>query len=176
MSEYITKEQASEFSCTGCAFRKIAEKGSHKGSDMCSAPDIEPFRSCMMNKIVFIKKIIFMDKVIEGTKFFNELLVEKGKMTRDDFAVSRRVLRRKYQDEMDKLTTEYAVRNSIYHVGDKVIVCDSCFANVPCTIINIKGIYNVVHEKGVPTIVYDVRMKFDKEIYQVRENDIVGYE
>lgn len=27
-----------------------------------------------------------MDKVIEGTKFFNELLVEKGKMTRDDFA------------------------------------------------------------------------------------------
>ena len=56
MSEYITKEQASEFSCTGCAFRKIAEKGSHKGSDMCSAPDIEPFRSCMKNKVVFIKK------------------------------------------------------------------------------------------------------------------------
>lgn len=51
-------------------------------------------------------------------------------MTRDDFAVSRRVLRRKYQDEMDKLATEYAVRNSIYHVGDKVIVNDSCFANV----------------------------------------------
>lgn len=56
MSEYITKEQASEFSCTGCAFRKIAEKGSHKGSDMCSAPDIEPFRSFMKNKVVFIKK------------------------------------------------------------------------------------------------------------------------
>lgn len=117
-----------------------------------------------------------MDKVIEGTKFFNELLVEKGKMTRDDFAASRRALRRSYQDEMDKLADEYAVRNSIYHVGDKVIVNDSCFANVPCTIINIKGIYNVVHEKGVPSIVYDVRMKFDKETYQVRENDIVGYE
>ena len=56
MSEYITKEQASEFSCTGCAFRKIAEKSSHKGSDMCSEPDIEPFRSCMKNKVVFIKK------------------------------------------------------------------------------------------------------------------------
>lgn len=117
-----------------------------------------------------------MDKIIEGMKFFDDSLSKKGKMTRDDFAVSRRVLRRKYQDEMDKLTTEYAVRNSIYHVGDKVIVCDSCFANVPCMIINIKGIYNVVHEKGVPSIVYDVRMKFDKEIYQVRENDIVGYE
>lgn len=117
-----------------------------------------------------------MDKIIEGMKFFDDSLSKKGKMTRDDFAVSRRVLRRKYQDEMDKLTTEYAVRNSIYHVGDKVIVCDSCFANVSCTIINIKGIYNVVHEKGVPSIVYDVRMKFDKEIYQVRENDIVGYE
>jgi len=117
-----------------------------------------------------------MDKVIEGTKFFNELLVEKGKMTRDDFASCRRALRRSYQDEMDKLATEYAVRNSIYHVGDKVIMNDSCFANVPCTIINIKGIYNVVHEKEVPSIVYDVRMKFDKETYQVRENDIVGYE
>lgn len=77
-----------------------------------------------------------MDKVIEGTKFFNELLVEKGKMTRDDFASCRRALRRSYQDEMDKLATEYAVRNSIYHVGDKVIMNDSCFANVPCTIIN----------------------------------------
>jgi hypothetical protein len=117
-----------------------------------------------------------MDKVIEGTKFFNELLVEKGKMTRDDFASCRRALRRSYQDEMDKLATEYAVRNSIYHVGDKVIMNNSCFANVPCTIINIKGIYNVVHEKEVPSIVYDVRMKFDKETYQVRENDIVGYE
>lgn len=53
---------------------------------------------------------------------------------------------------------------------------DPCFANVPCTIINIKGIYNVVHEKEVPSTVYDVRMKFDKETYQVRENDIVGYE
>ena len=56
MSGYITKEQVSEFSCTGCAFRKIAEKGSYKGSDMCSAPDIEPFRSFMKNKVVFIKK------------------------------------------------------------------------------------------------------------------------
>ena len=56
MSEYITKEQASEFSCTGCAFRKIAEKGSHKGSDMCSAHDIQPFKNCMKNKVVFIKK------------------------------------------------------------------------------------------------------------------------
>ena len=117
-----------------------------------------------------------MDKVIEGTKFFNELLVEKGKMTRDDFATCRRILRRSYQEEMDNLATEYAVRNSIYRVGDKVIVNDSCFANEPCTIINIKGIYNVVHEKGVPSIVYDVRFKFDKETYQVRENDIVGYE
>ena len=42
--------------------------------------------------------------------------------------------------------------------------------------IHVKGIYNVVHEKGVPSIVYDVRMNFDKETYQVRENDIVGYE
>lgn len=117
-----------------------------------------------------------MDKVIEGTKFFDELLIEKGKTTRDDFAASRRALRSSYQDEMDKLATEYAVRNSIYHVGDKVIMNDSCFANVPCTIINIKGIYNVVHEKGVPSIVYDVSMNFDKETYQVRENDIVGYE
>lgn len=116
-----------------------------------------------------------MDKIIEGMKFFDDLLSKKGKMTRDDFATSRRILRRKYQDEMDKLATEYAVRNSIYRVGDKVIVNDSCFANVPCTIINIKGIYNVVHEKGVPSIVYDVRMDFDKETYQVRENDIVGY-
>lgn len=44
-----------------------------------------------------------MDKIIEGMKFFDELLVEKGKMTRDDFAASRRALRRSYQDEMDKL-------------------------------------------------------------------------
>ena len=117
-----------------------------------------------------------MDDVIEGTKFFNELLVEKGKITRDDFASSRRALRRSYQDEMNKLADEYAVRNSIYHVCDKVIVNNSCFANEHCTIINIKGIYNVVNEKGVPSIVYDVRLKFDKEIYQVRENDIVGYE
>lgn len=29
MSEYITEEQAGEFSRTGCAFRKIAERGSH---------------------------------------------------------------------------------------------------------------------------------------------------
>lgn len=29
-----------------------------------------------------------MDKIIEGTKFFDELLAEKGKMTRDDFATS----------------------------------------------------------------------------------------
>lgn len=35
-----------------------------------------------------------MDKIIEGMKFFDELLVEKGKMTRDDFAASRRALRR----------------------------------------------------------------------------------
>ena len=117
-----------------------------------------------------------MDKVIEGTKFFDELLVEKGKMTRDDFAASRRALRRSYQDEMDKLADEYAVRNSIYHVGDKVKVNDFCWLNEPCTILEVKGIYNVVHEKGVPSIVYDVRMKFDKETYQVRENDIVGYE
>lgn len=117
-----------------------------------------------------------MDKIIEGIKFFDDSLSKKGKMTRDDFTASRRALRRSYQDEMDKLATEYAVRNSIYHVGDKVIVNDSCFANEPCTIINIKGIYNVVHEKGVPSILYDVRMKFDKETYQVRENDIVGYE
>lgn len=61
MNEYITKDQTSEFSCTGCAFRKIAEKGSHKGNDMCSAPDIEPFRSCMKNKVVFIKKNINYD-------------------------------------------------------------------------------------------------------------------
>ena len=81
-----------------------------------------------------------------------------------------------FPEEMDNLATEYAVRNSIYRVGDKVIVNDSCFANEPCTIINIKGIYNVVHEKGVPSIVYDVRLKFDNETYQVRENDIVGYE
>lgn len=116
-----------------------------------------------------------MDKVIEGTKFFNELLIEKGKMTRDDFAASRRALRRSYQDEMDKLADEYAVRNSIYHVGDKVIVNDSCFANVPCTIINIKGIYNVVHEKGVPVIVYAIKMENDKETYEVMESKIVGY-
>ena len=117
-----------------------------------------------------------MDKIIKGTKFFNELLAEKGKMTRDDFATCRRILRRSYQEEMDNLATEYAVRNSIYRVGDKVIINDSCFANEPCTIINIKGIYNVVHEKGVPSIVYDVRMNCDKETYQVKENDIVGYE
>lgn len=86
-----------------------------------------------------------MDKIIEGIKFFEGSLSKKGKMTRDDFAASRRALRRSYQDEMDKLATEYAVRNSIYHVGDKVIV-------------------------------NDVRMNFDKETYQVRENDIVGYE
>lgn len=55
MNEYITKDQASEFSCTGCAFRKIAEKGSHKGNDMCSAPDIEPFRSCMKKDNEFIQ-------------------------------------------------------------------------------------------------------------------------
>ena len=61
MSGYITKEQVSEFSCTGCAFRKIAEKGSYKGSDMCSAPDIEPFGSCMKNKVVFIKNNIDYD-------------------------------------------------------------------------------------------------------------------
>lgn len=116
-----------------------------------------------------------MDKIIEGMKFFDDWLSKKGKMTRDEFADSRRALRRNYQYEMDKLATLYAVRNSMYYIGDKVIVNDSCFANVPCTIINIKGIYNVVHEKGVPSIVYDVRMNFDKEIYQVRENDIVGY-
>lgn len=63
MSGYITKEQVGEFSCTGCAFRKIAEKGSYKGSDMCSAPDIEPFRSCMKNKVVFIKNNINYDDI-----------------------------------------------------------------------------------------------------------------
>lgn len=40
-----------------------------------------------------------MDKIIKGTKFFNELLAGKGKMTRDDFAASRRALRRSYQEE-----------------------------------------------------------------------------
>ena len=117
-----------------------------------------------------------MDNIIEGMKFFDDSLSKKDKMTRDDFAASRRALRRSYQEEMDNIATAYAVRNSIYRVGDKVIVNDSCFANEPCTIINIKGIYNVVHEKGVPSIVYDVRFKFDKETYQVRESDIVGYE
>ena len=32
-----------------------------------------------------------MDKIIEGMKFFDDSLSKKGKMTRDDFAVSRRV-------------------------------------------------------------------------------------
>lgn len=116
-----------------------------------------------------------MDKIIEGIKFFDDSLSKKGKMTRDDFAASRRALRRSYQDEMDKLATEYAVRNSIYRVGDKVIVYNSCFAYEHCVIINIKGTYNVVREEGVPSIVYEVRMEFDPETYQIRENDIVGY-
>ena len=79
-----------------------------------------------------------MDKIIEGMKFFDDSLSKKGKMTRNDFAASRRALRRKYQDEMDKLATEYAVRNSIYHVGDKVKVNDLCWLNEPCTILEVK--------------------------------------
>lgn len=116
-----------------------------------------------------------MDKVIEGTKFFNELLVEKGKMTRDDFATSRRALRRSYQDEMDKLADEYAVRNSIYHVGDKVNVNDFCWLNEPCTILEVKGRYNIMMEKGVPVIVYVIKMERDKETYEVMEGKIVGH-
>nr|DAH70466.1 MAG TPA: hypothetical protein [Caudoviricetes sp.] len=116
-----------------------------------------------------------MDKIIEGTKFFNELLVEKGKMTRDDFAASRIALRRSYQDEMDKLADEYAVRNSIYHVGDKVKVNDFCWLNEPCTILKVKGRYSIMMEKGVPVIVYVIKMERDKETYEVMECKIVGY-
>lgn len=116
-----------------------------------------------------------MDKVIEGTKFFNELLVEKGKMTRDDFAASRRALRRSYQDEMDKLADEYAVRNSIYHVGDKVKVNDFCWLNEPCTILEVKGRYNIMMKKGVPVILYVIKMERDKETYEVMECKIVGH-
>lgn len=116
-----------------------------------------------------------MDKVIEGTKFFNELLVEKGKMTRDDFAASRRALRRSYQDEMDKLADEYAVRNSIYHVDDKVKVNDFCWLNEPCTILEVKGRYNIMMEKGVPVILYVIKMERDKETYEVMEGKIVGH-
>lgn len=116
-----------------------------------------------------------MDKVIEGTKFFNELLVEKGKMTRDDFAARRRALRRSYQDEMDKLADEYAVRNSIYHVGDNVKVNDFCWLNEPCTILEVKGRYNIMMEKGVPVIVYVIKMERDKETYEVMEGKIVEH-
>lgn len=116
-----------------------------------------------------------MDKIIEGMKFFDDSLSKKGKMTRDDFASCRRALRRSYQDEMDKLATEYAVRNSIYHVGDKVKVNDFCWLNEPCTILEVKGRYNIMMEKGVPVILYVIKMERDKEIYEVMEGKIVGY-
>lgn len=116
-----------------------------------------------------------MDKIIEGMKFFDDSLSKKGKMTRDDFAASRRVLRRKYQDEMDKLATEYAVRNSIYHVGDKVKVNDFCWLNEPCTILEVKGRYNIMMEKGVPVVLYVIKMERDKETYEVMECKVVGY-
>lgn len=116
-----------------------------------------------------------MDKIIEGMKFFDDSLSKKGKMTRDNFAASRRVLRRKYQDEMDKLATEYAVRNSIYHVGDRVKVNDFCWLNEPCTILKVMGRYNIMMEKGVPVIVYAIKMENDKETYEVMESKIVGY-
>lgn len=116
-----------------------------------------------------------MDKIIEGMKFFDDSLSKKGKMTRDDFAASRRALRRSYQDEMDKLATEYAVRNSIYHVGDKVKVNDFCWLNEPCTILEVKGRYNIMMEKGVPVILYVIKMERDKETYEVMEGKIVGY-
>lgn len=116
-----------------------------------------------------------MDKVIEGMKFFDELLIERGKMTKDDFAASRKALRRSFQNEMDKLADEYAVRNSIYRVGDKVKVNDFCWLNEPCTILKVVGRYNIMMEKGVPVIVYVIKMDNDKETYEVMENKIVGY-
>lgn len=116
-----------------------------------------------------------MDKITEGMKFFDELLIEKGKMTKDDFAASRKALRRSYQDEMDKLANEYAVRNSIYHVGDRVKVNDFCWLNEPCTILKVMGRYNIMMEKGVLVIVYDIKMENDKETYEVMESKIVGY-
>ena len=116
-----------------------------------------------------------MDNIIEGMKFFDDSLSKKGKMTRDDFAASRRALRLSYQDEMDKLADEYAVRNSIYHVGDKVKVNDFCWLNEPCTILEVKGRYNIMMEKGVPVIVYVIKMERDKKTYEVMECKIVGY-
>lgn len=116
-----------------------------------------------------------MDKVIEGTKFFNDSLSKKGKMTKDDFAASRKALRRSFQNEMDKLADEYAVRNSIYRVGDKVKVNDFCWLNEPCTILKVVGRYNIMMEKGVPVILYVIKMERDKETYEVMECKVVGY-
>ena len=92
-----------------------------------------------------------MDNIIEGMKFFDDSLSKKGKMTRDDFATCRRILRRSYQEEMDNLATEYAVRNSIYRVGDKVIVNDSCFANEPCRLQKWNRLQTNIRAPGIPS-------------------------
>lgn len=51
---YYTKPKIGEFDCTGCVFVRKATQASNKGNDMCSAPNIEPYRSCMKDKVVFI--------------------------------------------------------------------------------------------------------------------------
>ena len=114
-----------------------------------------------------------MEEIINVMKFFDDILAKKGKMTTKEFTNSRKSLRAKFQEEMDKLATEYAVRNSKFHVGDNVKVRDVLVVNAPCTIQRVVGRYNVMMEKGTPEIVYSVKFKHYDEIFEVTEDKII---
>ena len=106
-------------------------------------------------------------------KFFDEILTKKGKMSGKEFKDRREALRVKFQEEMDKIATEYAVRNSKFHVGDNVKVRDVLIVNAPCTIQRVVGRYNVMMEKGTPVIVYSVKFKHYDELFDVTEDKII---
>ena len=115
-----------------------------------------------------------MDKKIEGMKFFDDILTKKGKMTTKEFTAHRKALRGKYQEEMNKLATKYAVRNSKYHVGDNVKVCDYLWINEPCIIQQVIGRYDIMQETGTPVIVYAIKLNRDGKTYEVMEKSING--
>ena len=65
---YESRPENSEFSCEGCAFRyeckrvinaglktKPEYKETPTGQKGCSAPNIEPFRSCKRDNVIYIQ-------------------------------------------------------------------------------------------------------------------------
>ncbi|MCP9529194.1 hypothetical protein [Segatella copri] len=101
-----------------------------------------------------------------GIKSPDGLLVEKCRMPLDELTNRRMALCNKFREDMNNLATEYAVRNSKFHVGDivKVEIGSPILENLPCEIIEVFGSYNAMMAQGRPAIMYVV------QDYNYREN------